>query len=199
MEAFDWLPFLQKFSALLLEDDMCNLQEHGVCQMPEDAHHRGYMGFPGATEQQISATEARLGIRLPPSYYTFLQASNGWEEMGPSFPGRLWPVEQVEWLRVRSQEVIDIWGTSHLSLAEHLAYQGSDDGALYFNGAYMQNCLEVSSWGDACMVFLCPEVTTAEGEWECWKLASWYPGVARYPSFQAWMVESCLQLQREVR
>lgn len=140
MEAFDWLPFLQKFSALLL-DDARNFKEHDMYQIPKAAHHRGYMGFPGATEQQISATEARLGVYFPPSYRAFLQASNGWEEMGLALPNQLWPVEQVEWLRVRSQEIIDIWGTVHLSLAEHLAHQEPEGSTLHFNGAYADKAL----------------------------------------------------------
>lgn len=51
----------------------------------------------GATDEAIAATEARLGLELPPSYKEFLKYSNGllWREN----PLHLLPVEDIDFLR----------------------------------------------------------------------------------------------------
>jgi hypothetical protein len=46
------------------------------------------LGFPGATDAQIAATEARLGVSLPSSYSEFLKVTNG-------FDNRLTPSRRV--------------------------------------------------------------------------------------------------------
>jgi hypothetical protein len=38
----------------------------------------GWMGYPGAKEEEIAAAEARLGLTFPPSYRGFLKITNGW-------------------------------------------------------------------------------------------------------------------------
>jgi hypothetical protein len=106
--------------------------------------------------------------------------------MGAAAPGRLWSTEELEWLSVRNQGTIDAWGRFDLSPEEHLAQQGKD--CVWYCGSYMRSALEISDWGDACILFLCPEVVTPEGEWECWELATWNPGANRYPSFRDWFV-----------
>ena len=41
-----------------------------------------WLGYPGATEEQIMNLETRLGRKLPPSYRAFLKASNGFRQPG---------------------------------------------------------------------------------------------------------------------
>jgi len=170
MNDFSWQSFLDKFSQLLIESD------------------EGYCKYPGATEEEIAAAEARLGTQLPPSYKSFLRVSNGWSAMGSTMPGELWSTGETEWLRWCYPESIEIWGNEEISREEHLETQGSPGDR--YNGKYMENCLAISGWGDACIVFMCPEIVTPKGEWELWKLASWIPGVDRWSSFQNWMIDS---------
>jgi len=240
MESSDWPIFLRDLSNLLLENDAAAFAEYGIYQIPEEYHVRGYLGYPGASEEQIAAAEARLGaeflrkthlrkaraanrsrlrakgalveatrifdlpcspgiislrlmirthgLKLPASYPAFLKASNGWGHMGVTNPGKLWSTDEIEWLWVRNQEDIDLWGNpldNDATPEEHLRDRDRGSSVSY-RGAYMKHCLEVSDWGDACILFLCPEVLTPDGEWECWHLASWYPGADRTASFQEW-------------
>lgn len=179
MVLIHWPDLLQGISDLVLSD-------------PENAwigpevRARGTLGFPGADEADIAAAEARLGTRFPPSYREFLKASNGWEAMGAAAPGKLWSTTEIEWLSVRNQELIEDAGTFECGPEMHLAQQLRDP--CWYHGPYMERALEISDWGDACILFLCPDVVTPEGEWECWEYASWHPGAHRYPSFGHWFL-----------
>ena len=195
MDSAEWQSFLFEFSHALLEFDERSYQRYGHYQIPEQYYQKGYMGFPGATEEQILQAEARLGgIRLPTSYRTFLKVSNGWGEMGGACPGKIWSTEEIDWLKVRSQHLIESLGRYQHEAApqEHLAKRES---SVFYRGAYMNNALEISGWGDASILFLSPEVVTEAGEWECWQLASWYPGANRHVSFEEWMRESYRSLK----
>lgn len=55
----------------------------------------GWLGFPGAGEEEIAALEDRLGTRLPPSYRSFLRASNGFLQPGVIVP-RLLATDEVD-------------------------------------------------------------------------------------------------------
>jgi len=46
----------------------------------EQAH---WIGYPGASEEQIVRVERRLKTRLPESYREFLKITNGWLVGGP--------------------------------------------------------------------------------------------------------------------
>jgi hypothetical protein len=67
----------------------------------------GWLGYPGATEDQIAGLEARLGQSLPPSYRAFLKVSNGFRQPGMSIE-RLFSADEVGWFREGHQETIDI-------------------------------------------------------------------------------------------
>ena len=176
MTPLEWETFLRRVSDEVLADTE-NLW------IDDEFRDRGYLGYPGASDEEITAVESRLKTRLPDSYRSFLQASNGWGAMGAASPGKLWSVAETGWLRERQPDLIDGGQAFQMSLEEHLMFQGKD---IFCHGPYMESCLEVSAWGDVCILFLCPEVTTPSGEWECWEWASWNPGAMRYPSFEAW-------------
>jgi SMI1 / KNR4 family (SUKH-1) len=150
-----------------------------------------------AFEKEIRAAESRLGIKFPPSYRAFLKASNGWPEMGVAEPGVLWAAKEIQWLRDQDPETIERWSDSisrsyipTISPEEHLYYRDVAGDSCWYREAYLQNILAISAYGDACILLLSPEVVDENGEWECWKLASWLPGAARYPSFAQWMIGS---------
>ncbi|UJB73206.1 hypothetical protein HRE53_32065 (plasmid) [Acaryochloris sp. 'Moss Beach'] len=88
--------------------------------------------------------------------------------------------------------MLEGWSTlgQDLSMEEHLYYRDVEEDTCWYREEYLQNTLAISAYGDACLLLLSPEVVDGNGEWECWKLASWYPGAARYQSFETWMIES---------
>ena len=127
--------------------------------LPPEVIETRWLGFPGATEEQIVAAEARLGVMLPPSYREFLTVTNGWRQPDAFWvanAGSLWSIEQVEW------------------------YSGS----LY--SGHLQTVLEISDNGDG-IYLLNPELISDTGEWEAWFFASWNPGSDTYGSFSKMM------------
>jgi hypothetical protein len=129
-------------------------------------------GAPGATEAQLAAAERRLGTRLPPSYRAFLAATNGLRqpyEYVATTGGDFWPVERVDWFRVRNAD----WIAAYDGLVEHL-----------------DQTLELSHDGDSAVYLLNPAVVGKDGEWEAWHFANWMAGEpARHRSFGALMLD----------
>src|SRR5215212_2359748 len=68
----------------------------------------GWLGYPGATEEQIRVAEGRLGVTLPPDYREFLQVSNGWKWFDGLVPN-IWPIQEIEWLNKCDPETVEIW------------------------------------------------------------------------------------------
>ena len=135
----------------------------------------GWLGAPGATEQQLVALEKRLGVKLPPSYRSFLEASNGFYMPGLIVP-RVLPLEEVVWYRDSNAEAIDAFN-------EGFTYGGGDPEP------FLENPLQVSAVelvGSA-VYLLNPNVVDSAGEWEAGYFGHWVPGVDRYASFWALM------------
>jgi hypothetical protein len=164
--AFDWRGFLERWSAEWLR--VAGYR----AELPADVVASGWLGYPGATEAEIAALEAHLGIGLPPSYRAFLRVSNGWRATSP-FISRLWSTEEVEWLAVRNQGLIDVY-------AEYPADE-------MWESRYLRTALEVSDWGDAAIYLLNPWVVRADGEWEAAFFANWDPEARPFGSFQEMM------------
>lgn len=181
---FEWKSFLKDFIRVLnVEDDDVDFYEKARQLLSSNILE--------TSEEDILAAESRLGITLPPSYRSFLKVSNGWPEMGAAEPGKLWSSNHIQWLRDQDPKMIEIWANSEsdISPEEHLYYRDDDNGCFY-REAYLQNTLAISDYGDACILLLSPEVVDKNGEWECWKLASWIPGATRHRSFEKWMRSS---------
>lgn len=192
MPDFDWPGLMTAWNAELLSDD--EVREN----LPPEVIASGWLGYPGATEEQLAALETRLGVALPPSYRAFLAYTNGWRETGHFIPA-IWSTEQVEWFAVRNQDAIDSWleGERYdgrepdpVPDAEYLDYSG-DNGVVrgYSTGAmrseYLPSMLEVSDHevSGTAVYLLNPQIVTPEGEWEGWFFAHWIPGAERYRSF----------------
>jgi cell wall assembly regulator SMI1 len=178
----DWHSLLAELGALLLEDP-----DQAAC-LPPDLLEAGSLSAPGASEQQIAAAEARLGVRFPPSYRAFLAASNGWGASNGS-AGPLCSTEQVEWYATHHQELIDAW----------VAGAGPDDDdddldSGSFPASHLQSALAVSEDEDG-VILLDPRRLAPDGEWEAWFLASWIPGARRYRSFGELMQRALADLQ----
>ena len=182
---FNWRDFLERFSRRLLEDDTIRAEQS------QETLNSKWLGFPGASMQEISNVEDRLGVSLPPSYREFLQVSNGWRNSGACIY-RVWSTPEIAWFKKRHQAWVDAYtGQAPMiqptvSDQDYFVY-GEEQDPITFRVEYLQTALEISAVGDASIYLLNPKVVTAEGEWEAWFFANWLPGATRYPSFRELM------------
>ncbi|MGJ3252086.1 MAG: SMI1/KNR4 family protein [Elainellaceae cyanobacterium] len=159
-----------------------------IQQLPPSVITSGWLGYPGATEMQLSRAETRLKCVLPPSYRDFLKVTNGWRHTTP-FIYKLWPVEEIEWFAVRRQDWIDTFvqqqatERTQISDSEYWVY-GDEQDCSKLRVKYLQQALEISDRGDASIYLLNPNIVTADGEWEAWFFGDWLPGADRYSSFK---------------
>jgi hypothetical protein len=152
--AFSWRRLLEELSEFRLTDPLIK------ARLPQDKVASGWLGGPGAGEEQVRTLERRLGRSLPPSYRAFLLASNGFHLA--SFIQRLYRADEVDWFRVHNAD----WAK---------AFQDTYPG--------LGDCLQVSAIGDAAVVLLNPKVVSADGEWQTYFFANWIPGARPYRSF----------------
>jgi len=172
MADFDWAAFLREWSAELVAN------EEIAQNLAPEVKASGWLGFPGASDEQIGRAEARLGKPLPPSYRGFLKASNGWRATG-FFVDRLWSTDGIEWFRVRHQEWIADWQRG----AAKYPLQDLDS-----DGHYLPSVLEISDIGDSAIYLMSAQIVAADGEWQAWFFSNWNPGAVRHRSFQELMV-----------
>jgi len=154
----EWMALLEELSAFRLTDSrlLARLSGGGIA--------KSWLGEPGAAESQITTLEQRIGRRLPPSYRSFLMASNGF--LAPdTFISGLYGTESVDWFRVRHAD----WAHAYRDTYPHLG-----------------SCLQVSEVGDA-VILLNPSVEANEGEWQAYFFANWIPGARAYKSFGDFM------------
>jgi hypothetical protein len=196
MSNFNWDSFLKRWSQEIL-----NSLGNDQGNLPPDVLESGWLGYPGATDEQIAMAEARLGITLPPSYRDFLQVTNGWRQTTP-FIYRIWSVEDIDWFPVRHQDWIDgfldRWGSSAIETSnagsptpsipdqQYFVY-GEEQDCSQIRVEYLHTALEISEKENSAIYLLNPQVITAGGEWEAWFFGDWLPGADRYPSFQLLM------------
>jgi SMI1/KNR4 family protein SUKH-1 len=189
MATFEWQPFLEKWSQEIIEAGE-------YPELPPEVVASGWLGFPGATEEQITQAEARLGVGLPPSYRDFLKVTNGWRQTG-TFIWRMWSTEEMEWFSVRNHQWVNAylrpWGifstppkNPSIPDDEYFVYGDHQDPAR-FRPEYLRTALEISEEGDSAIYLLNPKVVTPDGEWEAWFFANWNPGADRFRSFAEMM------------
>ena len=177
MTAFNWKPFLDQWSRAILASP-----DAEYFDLPPEVVESGWLGFPSATEAQIAAAEARLGVALPPSYREFVTVSNGWRHTG-NFVGRILPVEDLRWVRDQPQEWFQVYIAPWIDSMGDVPFDPARDEADY---RHLNDALLISAVSDEAEMFLLnPNVTTPGDEWEAWMFAHWIPGLAPYASFQA--------------
>ncbi len=195
-QAFDWLGFLKGWNAELLASRMlATVRRRNPSEDLERAVAAGWLGYPGATEAELAATETRLGVELPQSYRAFLATSNGWRWPEHFIP-KLWSTDEIEWLPVRHQEGINAWregeqlyGPTIIPDEEYFVY-GDEQYSYSIRSEYLQTALDISAVERAgtAMCVLNPQVVR-DGEWEAWFWAHWLPGAHRFGSFQELMLD----------
>jgi len=178
MAEFAWDTFLREWSAELLTSPEI------ARSVPRDVRASGWLGVPGATEDQIARAEARLGATLPPSYKDFLKVSNGWRNTGLFIP-RLWSAEETDWFRMRNREWVDDWmqGAEYYDQKYPTAHPPDPGDERY----HLASTLEISDVGDGAVYLLNPKVRAGDGEWEAWFFSNWNPGAVRHRSFAEMM------------
>ncbi len=162
--------------------------------LPVELVAKGWLGQPGANEEQLKRVEDRLRISLPPSYRSFMIFSNGWDGVLTHSIDRLWSTEQIDWFAKRHTDWIEGWFQGATLSGKPLDDNVSDEEYLdytvnthYLKSSHLKTALEISSEGDAAIMLLDPKVVNKTGEWEAWFFANWVPGARRYPSFWAMM------------
>jgi hypothetical protein len=179
-----WKTFLTDYNRELLA------YEDVVEALPREIIKAGWLGYNGASDADVASNEKRLDTRLPPSYRTFLKASNGWR-----FPSmsifELLPAAKAVWFHEQNQDWIDAYVGPSAELPpildkEYFVY-GAKQDCVKFRTEYLQTALQISEPGDGAVVLLNPKVVTPEGEWETWFFANWLPGAVRYRSFAEWL------------
>ncbi|NEO32764.1 MAG: SMI1/KNR4 family protein [Symploca sp. SIO3C6] len=196
MSYFNWENFLRQWSQDVLES-MEDVDE----ELPSEVIESGWLGYPGATEEQIALAETRLGIVLPPSYREFLTVTNGWYQTTP-FIYKIWSTEEIEWFALRNQAWINAFVERYgnkcknslqsrftmpsISDEEYLIY-GDNQDCSKFRLEYLSTALEISDRGESAIYLLNPKIITEDGEWEACFFGDWLPGADRYRSFREMM------------
>jgi len=190
MSQYPWRELLERWSREIVASPvfaqvLARLREEYPDSYTPDVLASGWLGYPGATDDEIAAAEERLGVTLPPDYREFLQVSNGWR-WANSFIPRIWPVQEIEWLRLSDPDIIEGWDAGWDHSWEN--YGGRAEAQLY-EQKYLASTLRVSDieYGGTAMLLLNPRVVSAAGEWEGWFFAHWVPGADTYPSFWSLM------------
>ncbi|MEV0696733.1 SMI1/KNR4 family protein [Saccharopolyspora sp. NPDC050389] len=129
----EWCEFLQDHSSEFLASSFLReAEEDGRAKwmLSEAQREAGWLGYEPAGEEAVLAAEARLGVRLPPSYRNFLLASNGWSSM--SYAVDLLNTEQLGWFADVEPELLDAWKSADMDewveLVERCLLVSIDDG-----------------------------------------------------------------------
>jgi hypothetical protein len=188
MKAFNWENRIREWSQKRIE---IFLEDHDEEDLSPEVLKSGYLGYPGATEDEIVATKARLNITFPPSYREFLKASNGLRpisEYGLEFCG----TENIVWYAPDHQdwvdELIETWNKP-VTDEEYFVY-GDEQSNYTLRPEYLQTSLEISSEDMGYIFLLNPQIIVIDNEWEAWYCSfSSSFGIYRYRSFGEMMEE----------
>ncbi|MER5382015.1 SMI1/KNR4 family protein [Streptomyces sp. NPDC002688] len=172
--AFDWPSLLRGWSgewADSLPDDETRDEDD------ETARHARWLGFPPASEERIAAMEARLGLRMPPSYREFLRVSDGWRHAG----GFVWLLAGTEDAR---------WHNNASGLADMYEEDMDEDAGPEERreAGIWRRGLQLDVESDITHVLLDPEDVDEDGEWAVYTWASWRAAPPeRYANFLEFM------------
>ncbi|MFE0174901.1 SMI1/KNR4 family protein [Streptomyces sp. NPDC059002] len=157
--SYDWQGFLTRWSEEWADAcDPGEVRDAG----DEEARRARWLGFQPATPAHIAALEERLGHRLPPSYRTFLEVTDGWRHAG----GFVWLLAGTEGAR---------WHEDGAELAE-IFQEDLDEEATreeILEATIWTRGLELAVESDAVDVMLDPEDVDEHGEWAVYTWAPW--------------------------
>ncbi|MFH8442012.1 SMI1/KNR4 family protein [Streptomyces sp. NPDC018026] len=173
---FDWRPFLAEWSG-----EWADCLPEGETQSADDAAARRsrWLGFPPADEARVAAAEARLGLRLPPSYREFLMVSDGWRHAG----GFVWLLAGTADAR---------WHDDASGLADMFEEYLDDDAGPQERreAGIWRRGLQLDVASDATYVLMDPQDVDEDGEWAVYTWAGWRAAPPeRHANFHAFMRE----------
>lgn len=136
------------------------------------------------SDKAIKEAEARLNVKLPPSYVEFLKYSNGL--LLPDKFTNLLPIENIDWFYKLNKEWVDIWqegaeGYEETSDEEYFVY-GKEQDSCKIRERYLKTALQISDTLEGDVLLLNPKVKFGE-EWEAWWFGNKLPGAIRFKSF----------------
>ncbi|WP_216903837.1 SMI1/KNR4 family protein, partial [Nocardia alni] len=162
-----WRAYLADYGA-----DVLRVAARELTEVSDQQRAAGWLGFEGASEEQLTELEQRLGTRLPPSYRAFLGASDGWLHLS-SFMWEMGTTSTVSWQT-----------ESDAGLGGDYFDDDDDDDEMSAENAMLDRALLISGHGDAQYWLLDPGDVSEDGEWAAYIWASWYPGLGeRHTSF----------------
>ena len=160
-----WKELLQKLSDAAIKTDDESYYD-------QDVRQSDWIGYQGATKEEIRQAEEKLGITLPADYKDFLTTTNGLRRVSVT-SGALLPVAQIDYLKnIEEPYMFDL-------LLDYPQKEGEED-------AYrekLSNAILISQYPDEQQVWLIPE-DQAKTRWQTWFFAAWMPGETRYPGFR---------------
>ncbi|MDX3849504.1 SMI1/KNR4 family protein [Streptomyces sp. AK02-01A] len=169
MKIYNWRPFLERWSEDWVDSAGALGQEVADEQVPRER----WLGFAPADEDRIEALEERLGVALPPTYRSFLAATDGWRPAGTSVR-LMGTAEGVHWHA-------DPGGLQEIYESD-LGESPSEEEVL--TAGMWGRALQLSLDSDMTDVLLDPGDVNADGEWAAYVHRGWsgeYPD--RYESF----------------
>jgi hypothetical protein len=186
---YDWKTLLAPVSARLLDTADSNDIDWLRRSDPEAERvlASGWLGYPGATEAQIAAAEARLGKSLPPDYRQFLLLTNGWRDFRqyPFGLVRLLPVEEIDGIVAYDDRErigrVEAW--LELKTTGQLSEYEDEPPEDHFRATILIG----ESDGNEC-IMLNPLGVNDRGEWEAWIYHN-ETGISIYASFWELMQE----------
>ncbi len=136
-----------------------------------------------ALEDEIRVAEDRLGLVLPASYRSHVEAAIG-------LPGDhglvLLPVSEIEPFARLLPEWLQGWMDGYDSVASQPSLERLPDDPMdpaSMPAQQLGHTIVISTTDDMRVLLINPSQIDAAGEWEAWDFATWYPGAYRYPSF----------------
>jgi hypothetical protein len=102
----NWKALLTSISQQITTDESF-LTGSNSALLTEEQRETKWLGRPGATEAELIHLEERLQQKLPPSYRSFLAASNGF---GPIdyFIYDLYSASEVDWLVLKDSFLVEL-------------------------------------------------------------------------------------------
>ncbi len=137
------------------------------------------------SDDQISEYEAKLNVKLPPSYLEFLKYTNGML-LHNSFVNLL-PLENIDWFYTLNKEWVDIWNEDEDDISDEKYFiYGEKQDTCWMRNKYLKAALQISDSCEGDVLLLNPEVKFGD-EWEAWYFSNALAGAMRFRSFKELM------------
>ncbi|MFP9113879.1 SMI1/KNR4 family protein [Flavobacterium sp. RHBU_3] len=132
-----------------------------------------WLGFEPASDEQIKATEKRLGLKLPEDYINFVKITNGFSapnQIEPSFI----PVQEITFLKDSDPFLIEAYQLEELESAIFIS--GEDEEQHFF--------------------LIYPK--SENEKWRYWKFANWYPGEHEFENLESYFADVLEFIRKDI-